>query len=138
MNIIIPSETGTEFVSFINSSIYQYLQDNLDKDRLQNAQTFVDTVNMYRSIYVPKIDVYSVCLYPVLKIDTYSSYTQVSLDTNALVYGTLIKSIDIINLVNFGNIGVQPYPIFTNMFSYFNSNLLNIYDQFTFDIGGLN
>lgn len=136
MNLIIPRKVENDFVNFIIDSMYEYLSDNLDPDRLVQAQLFVDSVNLYKSIYIPKIHVFSICRYPVFKTIAYNLFYKVEFDTNALVYGTLIKSVDIINLVNFGNMSVQPYPIFTQMFDYFNTNLSYLYNQFTFNIGG--
>ena len=72
----------------------------------------------------------------IIKIEDYNTYFELVFDNNATVYGTLIKTIDIFNLINYGNIVVKPYPIFDYMQNYYNSNIEELFDNYSFGNGG--
>lgn len=139
MRIIIPSDMGQDFAQYIKDVyIPQWIGDNLDINKLSPAQEYVDTTNEYKSIYTPRIDLSGLCLScsSIIKIEDYNTYFELVFDNNATVYGTLIKTIDIFNLINYGNIVVKPYPIFDYMQNYYNSNIEELFDSYSFGNGG--
>lgn len=139
MRIIIPSDMGQDFAQYIKDvHISQWIGDNLDIEKLSPAQEYVDTTNEYKSIYTPRIDLSGLCLScsSIIKIEDYNTYFELVFDNNATVYGTLIKTVDIFNLINYGNIVVKPYPIFDYMQNYYNSNIEELFDNYSFGNGG--
>ena len=139
MKIIIPSDMGQDFARYIKDvHISQWIGDNLDIEKLSPAQEYVDTTNEYKSIYTPRIDLSRLCLScsSIIKIEDYNTYFELVFDNNAIVYGTLIKTVDIFNLINYGNIVVKPYPIFDYMQNYYNSNIEELFDNYSFGNGG--
>ena len=139
MKIIIPSDMGQDFAQYIKDvHMSQWIGDNLDIEKLSPAQEYVDTTNEYKSIYTPRIDLSRLCLScsSIIKIEDYNTYFELVFDNNAIVYGTLIKTIDIFNLINYGNIVVKPYPIFDYMQNYYNSNIEELFDNYSFGNGG--
>ena len=139
MKIIISSDMGQDFAQYIKDvHISQWIGDNLDIEKLSPAQEYVDTTNEYKSIYTPRIDLSRLCLScsSIIKIEDYNTYFELVFDNNAIVYGTLIKTVDIFNLINYGNIVVKPYPIFDYMQNYYNSNIEELFDNYSFGNGG--
>ena len=139
MRIIIPSDMGQDFAQYIKDvHISQWMGDNLDIEKLSSAQEYVDTTNEYKSIYTPRIDLSGLCLScsSIIKIEDYNTYFELVFDNNATVYGTLIKTVDVFNLINYGNIVVKPYPIFDYMQNYYNSNIEELFDSYSFGNGG--
>ena len=139
MKIIISSDMGQDFAQYIKDvHISQWIGDNLDIEKLSPAQEYVDTTNEYKSIYTPRIDLSRLCLScsSIIKIEDYNTYFELVFDNNAIVYGTLIKTVDIFNLINYGNIVVKPYPIFDYMQNYYNYNIEELFDNYSFGNGG--
>lgn len=137
MKLIIPY-VDSQFNEYLINEMFVFLSENLNRDRLIMAQEFVELEQSMKSIYRPNIDLYQICLSSPynLKINRYLQHTEFVFDNNSLIYATTIRVVDIINLVNYGNGVVRPYPIFDEMFDYFNTHIDNIYNNYLFSIGG--
>ena len=132
MKITVMIDMGEDFTKYIIKEIQPWLEKNINKDRLVSAQNYVAIEPKYKSIYTPIINLYffSLACYAIIKVRKYSQFYELYFDEEAIVYGTNIRSIELINLINYGNMTVTPYPIFTEMFDYFNQNIEEIYQEY--------
>ena len=133
MKITIVIDMGEDFVNYlIDKKIQSWLSENIIKERLVPAQSYVAIEPKYKSIYAPVINLYffSLSCYAIIKVKKYSQFFELVFDEDAIVYGINVKSIELINLINFGNMSVTPYPIFTEMFDYFNQNIEELYEEY--------
>ena len=140
MKLIIPY-IDSQFNEYIINEMFVFLNENINPSQLIRFQSYIETEQSLKSIYRPKLDinfVYNTCLSSPynIKINTYLQHTKFIFDNNSLIYGTTIRVVDIINLVNYGNAVLQPYPIFDEMFDYFNAHIDSIYNNYLFSIGG--
>lgn len=132
MKLKIPYDMGKDFIDYIIDMMQDYMKDNLQVERLQQAQNYVDAVKIFKSIYISKIDLASICYASTenIVIRYYESRYELTFDENSKIYGTNIYYKDLINLINYGNLFVKPYPIFTDMFKFFEDHLDRIHDYY--------
>ena len=60
---------------------------------------------------------------------------RIYIDPNVYYPGTEIKLVDLCNLINFGNLSVDAYPIFSNAFQHFSDNIEQYADTFLTGVG---
>ena len=137
MKLTVDADLGLSFISYLIEQISIWLQNNVDEDRLKSLQEYVDTEPKYKSIFTSKINLYDLCLnsFLVLGATKYKYFYELEFDRNSIVYGTNIKTTELINLINYGNLVVKPYPIFSEMFGFFTKNLSIFEDSYLSSIG---
>lgn len=137
MNLIVSTVLGENFIEFIKYKMFIWLKAHIDVNQLQSAQMFVETESKYNSIYRSSINLYDFCLYSYLLLEykKFTSFYKIEFDKDSTVYGLNVKNIDIVNLINYGNLVVKPYPIFTKMFDYFNNNISELQEEYLLGIG---
>lgn len=137
MKLTVDADLGLGFISYLIEQISIWLQNNVSADRLKLLQEYVDTEPKYKSIFTSKINLYDLCLnsFLVLGATKYKYFYELEFDRNSIVYGTNIKTTELINLINYGNLVVKPYPIFSRMFEFFNKNLSIFEDSYLSSIG---
>lgn len=121
------------FADFLSFMLHGWFINHVNPEKILIVQNYVDNNSKYKSIYVKRIDVYSILEYLVshLVVEKSSKWMSIiKLDDQSTVYGLNIKLIDILKLVNFGNMELKPYPIFTKMFSVFQKDIDVLYLQY--------
>lgn len=69
-------------------------------------------------------------LFKNLNIVTFEEYYLITFDETVIVSEFNEKLFTIIQFIDNGNLEIAPYPIFSEMFDYANSNLSKIYQEF--------
>ena len=59
----------------------------------------------------------------------YETTTHIFINPNIYFTGTNIKLVDLCKIINFGNMSVDGYPIFTETFDYFSKNIKKYIDK---------
>lgn len=59
----------------------------------------------------------------------YETTTHIFINPNIYYTGTNIKLVDLCNLINFGNMSIDGYPIFTETFNHFSRNIKKYIDK---------
>lgn len=103
----------------------KWLYINIDISKLVQAQSFIELVD--KNINLEDVFYFSL---NCLTVKKYDSKLEIVFNESIKIPQTNIKLIDVIRLINFGNIIVAPYPIYTNMFNYFNKNINVYYDRY--------
>ena len=119
------------FVDMLIYKMKDWFNANFDSKKLTLAQEYVDSAPQYKSIFIKKIDLVECCYIALnnLKSEHYSARYVIRLNDDVL-YGTTIKLKEIINLITYGNLVVKPYPIFVNMFNFFQNNIDEYYNEY--------
>jgi len=123
------------FNKYLVDKMYFWMSSNLNPEKLNQLQLFVNSDPIFKSIYIKHIDLKEICYVAIqtLRFDIYRSANRVKVTVNPdlKIYGLdTIRIIDIVNLINYGNLFVKPYPIFSEMFGYFNNHIYDIYNMY--------
>ena len=65
-----------------------------------------------------------------LKVTQHWNEYKIEIDPTSLVYGTFLKYIDLVKLVNYGNLQLAPYPIYDELMNYFAEHLEEFYEEY--------
>ena len=132
INIKNKSEYSEEFLDFLKKRMIRiglsYLSKNDSKlikmsDYLRN--------NIFTGIRKPKADQIIISGLSNIKFREFKDNIIISIDETVNVpQNDQYKLIDICNLINSGNIEVNPFPIFTYVFDYVKNNLKDIYNDY--------
>ena len=135
MNLIINNKDNLEldiFCEILISLMQNYIQTKLDENQLirfdsylNNNNIIIFNNNIKRFISTKEILIGSV--YNLKVIRDQNKYI-IELDPNVNIPNTYAKFIDIVKLINYGNLTLAAYPIYTNMMNYFADNLQDYYD----------
>lgn len=132
MNLSVKS-TDDEFLIYLIDLMRQWFITNLDEDKLIQIEEYVNSTPRYKSIYRKHINLKDICYSGIenLRYFKFSGNSVIQFDYNISVYGlNNIKLIELLALVNYGNLLVKPYPVFNNMFSFFNKNINYFWNRF--------
>ena len=118
-----------QFVNYLIEQMKEWFWRNLDTDKLIPFQKFVDYTGFFSSIFIKKLQVKDVCFSVVdtLHYKRYTNRFEIEFDPDVVLYGINFKVKDFVNLINYGNLDVSAYPIFSDMFNYFLTNMDKYY-----------
>ena len=122
------------FLKFISTAMDNWFIRNVDIEKMNLVQEYVNDNPKYKSLYTKQIDVFNTVRYLInnLVIERATkNFSLIKLDDQSTLYGLNMKAIDIMKLVNYGNMELKPYPIFTKMFLVFNRDMK--YFQFQYE-----
>lgn len=118
-----------EFTEYLIEQMQDWMYQNLKPDKLKALQTYVDALPEYKSIYRKSLNLKDICFASVHNL-TYRKYqgkTLITFNYNTRVFGLQVKLVDVIKLINYGNLIARPYPIFDDMFQHFKTYLSYYY-----------
>lgn len=120
------------FINYLINEMSIWFWDNFNPKKIIAFQQYVDMAPKYKSLFIKKLDVTNCCKIALdnLKAEHYSTRYIIKIDDSIIVYGTNIQLKEIINLITFGNLLLQPYPIFVDMFNYFNNNIGKYFNEY--------
>lgn len=130
MKLEIDRKYGLEFVLFIIKQLQKYIIANINADKLAFVESYIN--EQYKSVFRKYFSAFDIVVCGAMSI-TYNIYEHkfiVELNPNEILYGTNAKIIDLCKLINYGAMGILPYPIFTDSFEHFKENLIFYYEYY--------
>ena len=137
MNLIIDQELDldlSDFCDFIIKYIQENLPRNLDERKLLRYDDYINNnikidfaYNERRILSSKELIISST--YNLIK-RKFSKYYMIEIDPNIYIKDTNIKLVDIIKLINYGSLTLQPYPIYSNIMEEIAEDLDTLYEQF--------
>ena len=124
MKLLIPI-ISYNFAEYLIREIQTWLYINLDQTKLISAQCFINLIDERVNLK----DVFYFSL-NCLVIKKYDNRLEIVFNESIKVPQTNLKLINILKLINYGNTIVTPYPIYTNMFNYFEKNIETCYNRY--------
>lgn len=134
MNLIIKNPDGLDLTNFCNwliSIMQEYMSKNIEEKKLVQWDNYLNNIiklkstdNITRAISSKNILVAST--YNLIVKKSNSQY-EIALDPNTNIPNYYAKFIDIIKLINYGNINTQPYPIYDYMMDFMADKLIDYY-----------
>ena len=70
-----------------------------------------------------------------LKVVTYPTYSTISINDAVMYPDTKIRVLDLCKIINYGNLSVDAYPIFTNVFLHFKINMKKYVNKYELWVG---
>ena len=124
MKLLIPI-INYNFAEYLIREIQTWLYINLDQTKLISAQCFINLID-------EKVNLKDVFYFSLncLVIKKYDNRLEIVFNESIKVPQTNLKLINILKLINYGNTIVTPYPIYTNMFNYFEKNIETCYNRY--------
>lgn len=137
MNLIIDQELDldlSEFCDFVIKYIQENLPKSLDERKLLRYDDYINNNIKIDFAYDKKRILSSKELlisstYNLIK-RKFSKYYMIEIDPNIYIKDTNIKLVDIIKLINYGSLTLQPYPIYSNIMEEIAEDLDTLYEQF--------
>lgn len=130
MNLVIDNPDNLDldiFCEVLIKSMQNYLASEIDEDQLIRFDAFLNNNNIIN--YVDKsnrlLSTKAILIgssYNLIVVKNKTNYT-IELDPNVNIPNTYAKFIDIVKLINYGNLGLPAYPIYDNMMNYFADNI---------------
>lgn len=138
MNLVIDSKVDiSDFCEWlIKEHITPYIVTHINQKK---AQRFDDIINK-SIVTMPKRVLFAdeillASAYNLVVSKSNNSYI-IRLDSNIFIPNTNAKFISIIELINYGNLSVQAYPIYTETFNYFADNISEYFNTYLEEMVG--
>lgn len=127
MNLVINNELEediTDFCNWLIKDIQSSFKGFIDANQLIRFDDIINNSIEFKQLprYINPIEIIIGSMYNLRLAVNNSVYT-IEIDPNINIPDTYTKFIDIARLVNFGNLTVNPYPIFTEIFQFYADNL---------------
>lgn len=109
----------------------------INKNKLHKIDQFINALPKYKNKFKKHISCIDVLWTGVFNLkvrhigDQYTFY----IDTNAFLPQTNIKIAELCDLINFGNLSLMPYPIFTDTFNKMKKNINMYYNLYILNGG---
>lgn len=136
MNLIIQNKSNielTDFCNFIINKMQEYLPSIIDERKLVKFNEYLNNNYQIRFTY----KAYTLSVKSLLISGVYNLVCKkhgndyiIEIDRNVNIPNTYIKLIDIIKLVNYGNLSLQAYPIYDELMNKFANDLDMLYEQY--------
>ena len=131
MELEVTKECEAEFLLYLKQLFKKILFGKLDVKKLRKIEDGIAEINKIR------IDLLSL-LFDIpnqLIIKEKETKNVICFDPIITVGNLPIKVLDLYKLINFGNMNINAYPIFSKTFQYMNSNMNYIYNMYV-ETGG--
>ena len=122
MKIIINKEYGYNFVNAIKRKIIRDIKLSINMAKLYPIDRYLSEVLL---LDYSAIDIINFSLKHFVII-IYDDKYELKIDEN-IIYRDNIKLISLVKLINFGNLELRPYSIYTNEFNEITNNIDNLY-----------
>ena len=116
------SKVDSGFINFLIKQIKEYVKSIVDLKRLS---VFDKYLSDELGITDTALDIINLALNNLCYKKSSKSYI-ISINNNTNLQNNVAKLYDVCKLINFGNLQISGYPIFTKTFNYFEKNA-NIY-----------
>ena len=121
-----------DFLEYLRKYIILNIIGNINKKKLISSEIYINQYTDITTIFKKYISSYDVVVSGASNIvyRIYNNKIVFNIDSTAIFPGTSAKLNDLCKLINYGNLVVQGYPIFTDTFEYFEKNIDDYYDNF--------
>lgn len=131
MNLIIESSVDIiDFCKWLITQIQSYMKSNLNIKRADIFDKYInENIPMQPKRILITKDLILSASYNLIVNKVQNNYI-IEIDPNIFIPNTFAKFINIMQLINYGNLVLPPYPIWTETFNYFADNInkyLDIY-----------
>lgn len=124
----------TDFCNWLMPQIQEYLEKNINEKKLEKINIYLNGEKSILFDYSGKriLSAKNILLGGVhnLRVARILDKYTIEINPNILIPNTSAKFIDIVKLINYGNMSVQGYPIMTKTMDYFADNLNKYYLKF--------
>lgn len=119
-------ESVYKFCEYLIPKIQQYFIDNLNPKKLIKFDKYLNGYDLIRFRYKKSIISTENILIGAIQnliIKSYPNNYSIEIDPNITIPNTYAKFIDIVTLVDRGNLSLSPYPILTDTMDYIAANM---------------
>lgn len=121
-----------DFLDFINRYIIIKIISSINTRKIQPIEEYINQYSDIPTLFKKYISVNEVIISGAYNI-IYSRINNkivFEIDPTQIYSGTSAKLNELCKLINYGNLVVKGYPIFTKAFDYFKDNIDNYYDNY--------
>jgi hypothetical protein len=125
------------FISFLKRRLRMRILSSLNLTKLSKFDEFFES-DYFKTLYGDKKVLASKVVVlgaNNLRHTIIQESGSIYIDPNMYYPGTQIKLVDLCNLINFGNLSVDAYPVFSDAFQHFSNNLEEYSDRFLMGVG---
>ena len=122
------------FCSYLISEMIEYIDNTINDNQLIRFDSYIN--NNLKIKFIDKFprllksrDILITAVQTLYYIKQGNDYI-IKINPNNFIPNTYAKFIDIISLINYGNMQLQSYPIIDEMFDYFAANLNQYYNDY--------
>lgn len=115
------------FMHFLINYIRVYLIEHIDKDRARAWDRYFLEDSLLSGVTLKQVIGESL---KHLAITEFQDRFEISIKTEEKIRGSSAKLYEVCRLINYGNLSMVAYPIFTNTFKYFKNHLSDYIDKY--------
>ena len=122
------------FCSYLISEMIEYINNTINDNQLIRFDSYINNNLKIRFIdKFPRLlksrDILITAVQTLYYVKQGDDYI-IKINPNNFIPNTYAKFIDIVSLINYGNMQLQSYPIIDKMFDYFAANLNQYYNDY--------
>ena len=122
------------FCSYLISEMIEYIDNTINDSQLIRFDSYINNNLKIRFIdKFPRLlksrDILITAVQTLYYVKQGDDYI-IKINPNNFIPNTYAKFIDIVSLINYGNMQLQSYPIIDKMFDYFAANLNQYYNDY--------
>lgn len=129
MKLVINNCDDIQFIKYLIKLLRKQLLGSIVPGKLIKWDNYLNTLPIFKTKYKKGITAKEIIYSAAFNIRYMKSgqdYT-IYIDNNQKIFGTNAKLYSICKLINYGNMQMQGYPIFTNTFNYIADNIQILY-----------
>ena len=135
MNLIINNKNNKyekDFFNWIIKLIQLKLIFNTNFKKLNYIENYINNNSLYKTIFKNYLSVKDIVMITAnnYKYYSYNDDIIICIDSNISIYNTTAKLIDVCKLINYGNLHIKGYPIFSQIIQEIKANLDEYYEQY--------
>lgn len=121
-----------DFLKFVIEKTRELFLEKLNKQKLQSFEIFINKNPKYNSLFKKYIPAYEICYSALynLHVKHFGSVITIEIDSMINLPNTSIKLIELVELIDKGNLVLKAYPIFTEVFKEIEDKIENLYAEF--------
>lgn len=119
------------FILFIKKRMLTYCLSHLELSKLDKFDEYFKSEGFVNTYKVSNLSSRNIIYLGISHLShrRYETETQLSIDDSLYYPGTNIKISSLCKLINFGNMDIDGYPIFSNTFQHFRDNIDKYIDK---------
>lgn len=123
-----------EFCEYLIERMQEYIVTSIDERQLERFDEYLNNTDTIRFTggrkgYISAKEILINSTYNLITKKVDNEYN-IEIDKNKYIYNTNAKFIDIVKLINYGNLSLAPYPIYDRMMNEFAENIQELWDDF--------
>ena len=129
MKLVISKDTvqDIQFLRFLIDYIRVYLVEHIDRNKEKAWNQFFNSSNELSGVTLKQVVGESL---KYLTVTEYQYSFEITIKTEEKLRGTNAKLYEVCKLINYGNLSIIGYPIYTDAFHYFEKHLSDYMDKY--------